>query len=342
MSAAAGTRVGVIGAGSWGTALALQLARKGEHAALWDRDLDHLARLSAERENARHVPGETFPDELEVSRELAPLLEAEVLVFAVPSAALRSAAELVAERAPRLRAVPVSAAKGFEAPGGKRMSEVLRETLPAPASGRVTVLSGPSLAREVAAGLPATLVATGPPAEAGVVQALFSGLALRVYTNDDTVGIELAGALKNVIAIAAGILDGLELGDNAKGALLARGLAEIVRLGTALGARAETFYGLCGVGDLVTTCGSGLSRNHQLGIALSRGRELEAILVDLGMVAEGVPTTRAAMELARRAGVEMPITQQVYEVLFEHKDPRAALEQLMSRGLKPEFHPHAG
>jgi glycerol-3-phosphate dehydrogenase (NAD(P)+) len=330
-------KVAVFGAGSWGTTLALHLSRKGRAVRLWDRDELHLARLAAERTNARHVPGEKFPDSLEVASDFESLLEAEAAVFVVPSGAMRELAGRIRGAAPGWSAVPVSASKGFEAPGGLRMSQVLQEALPKPAARRIVVLAGPSLAREVARGLPVTLVAAGPEPEAAGIQELFSGLNVRVYTNPDVAGVELAGALKNVIAIAAGIVDGLELGDNAKGALVARGLAEMVRLGVALGARPETFYGLCGVGDLVTTAGSGLSRNHQVGIGLAKGRELSAVLDDLGMVAEGVPTARAALELARGAGVEMPITKQVCAVLFSKKDPRRALEELMSRGLKPEF-----
>ena len=333
------TRVGVVGAGSWGTTLALHLARRGNAVALWDRDPEHLARLAAERENARHVPGEAFPDSLQVTRGLDGALECDVAVFAVPTAGMRETAVAVRAVRPGWGALPVSVSKGFEVPGGRRMSQVLGEALPEAAARRTCVLAGPSLAREVARGLPVTLVAAGPEDEAKEVQRLFSGGTVRVYTNRDVAGVELGGALKNIIAIAAGLVDGLELGDNAKGALMARGLAEITRLGVALGARQETFYGLCGVGDMVTTCSSGLSRNHQLGIGLTRGRELEAVLADLGMVAEGVPATRAAVELANGVHVEMPITQQVHEVLFAGRDPRHALEELMSRGLKSEFHP---
>ncbi len=333
------SEVGVIGAGSWGTTLALHLARKGVAVSLWDRQADHLGTLAAERENARHVPGEMFPDALRIARRLEEVALSPVVVFAVPTSAMREVATEVGFLFPEWKSLPVSVAKGFEFPGARRMSTVLLEALPPPANGRVVVLAGPSLAREVARGLPVTLVAAGPEGDAREVQELFSDGAMRVYTNTDVVGVELAGSLKNIIAIAAGMIDGLELGDNAKGALLARGLSEMVRLGTALGARPESFYGLCGVGDLVATCGSGLSRNHQVGIALARGRQLEAVLADLGMVAEGVTASRAALELSEKLGIEMPITREVHDVMFAGKAPREALEALMSRGLKSEFRP---
>lgn len=329
--------VGVIGAGSWGTTLALHLARKDVPVSIWDRSPEHLGQLAAERENSRHVPGEMFPESLKVARRMEDVAAAPVVLFAVPTSAMREVATEVGFQFPEWSALPVSVAKGLEFPGARRMSTVLQESLPAPARNRVVVLAGPSLAREVARGLPATLVAAGPDAEAREVQELFSDGALRVYTNTDVVGVELASSLKNIIAIAAGMIDGLELGDNAKGALLARGLAEMVRLGTALGGRPESFYGLCGVGDLVATCGSGLSRNHQVGIALARGRELEAVLADLGMVAEGVIASRAVLELSEKLGVEMPITREVHDVMFAGKAPREALEALMSRGLKSEY-----
>jgi glycerol-3-phosphate dehydrogenase (NAD(P)+) len=330
------TTVGVLGAGSWGTTLALHLARKEHRVLLWDGDAAHLARLEAEGENKRHVPGQRFPAQLVVSPWLADAGGCDVAVFAVPCAAMAEVAGAVARAFPEWAALPVSVAKGFEASSGRRMSQVLSGALPRDAAQRVTVLAGPSLAAEAARGLPVTLVAAGPERDARLVQSLFSGRNVRVYTNPDPAGVEYAGALKNVIAIAAGILDGMQLGDNARGALITRGLAEMVRLGVAVGARPESFYGLCGVGDLVTTCSSPLSRNHQVGEGLSRGESLGAILERLGQVAEGVPATRAAVTLARGAGVEMPIAEQLHQVLFEGKDPRRALEELMSRGLKAE------
>jgi glycerol-3-phosphate dehydrogenase (NAD(P)+) len=333
------SRAGVLGAGSWGTTLALHLARKGIAVSLWDLDGEHLARLSAERENVRHVPGEAFPESLSVVRNMEEAAGLPVVVLAIPTTGMREAARAVKAAFPQWSALPVSVAKGLEYPGARRMSEVLKETLPPAAAARVTVLAGPSLAREVARGLPVSLVAAGLEADAREVQELFSGPSMRVYTNTDVIGVELGGAFKNIIAIAAGLMDGLELGDNAKGALLARGLAEMVRLGEALGARPESFYGLCGVGDLVATSTSDLSRNHQVGIALARGRRLDDILGDLGMAAEGVPATLAALEMSSRLGVELPITREVHAVMFSGKDPRDALEDLMNRGLKPEFKP---
>ena len=329
----------MLGAGSWGTTLALHLARLGVPVSLWDGDAAHLARLASDRENRRHLPGESFPEGLRVTPSLGDAAGCEVAVFSVPSRAMAEVARGVADAHPGWTALPVSVAKGLEGESGRRMSQVLAAALPPQAAARVTVLAGPSLATEVARGLPVHMVAAGPEPDAQLVQRLFSGRNMRVYTNPDAAGGEYAGALKNVIAIAAGILDGMGLGDNARGALITRGLAEMVRLGVTLGAKAESFYGLCGVGDLVTTCGSRLSRNHQVGEGLARGEALDEILERLGQVAEGVPATRAAVALAARHGVEMPIAEQVHQVLFDAKSPRRALEELLSRGLKSEVGP---
>jgi glycerol-3-phosphate dehydrogenase (NAD(P)+) len=262
---------------------------------------------------------------------------ADVLVFATPSHTLREVARRVRQvQGFGPQKLVVNAAKGLEEGTAKRMSEVLHEELPQP-PGRIVSLVGPSHAEEVARRMPTTVVVAGPQADAlQLVQDLFTTETFRVYTNTDLVGVELAVSLKNIIAIAAGIADGLGFGDNTKGALLTRGLAEMARLGQALGARPETFSGLAGLGDLVTTATSRHSRNRNLGEAIGRGTPLPEALAAIGMVAEGVRTTRAARELARALGLELPITEQVYRLLFEAQDPRHAIRKLMLRSPKAE------
>jgi len=309
-----------------------------EHAVLWDHDDARAARLQAARTNSRYLPGVQLPDGVRVTGHLSTALrDAEMLVVATPSHTVRGLAR-------RLRDTPgftpdaivVNASKGIEEGTGQRLSQVLGAELPTPVE-RLVSLAGPSHAEEVARHMPTTVVVAGPEtAILRQVQERFSTESFRVYTNPDLIGVELATALKNVIAIAAGIADGLGFGDNTKGALLTRGLAEIARLGIALGARAETFSGLAGLGDLVTTATSRHSRNRNLGEAIGRGQSLEAALADIGMVAEGVRTTRAALELARGLNLELPITAQVHALLFEAKDPRRAIRDLMLRAPKAE------
>ena len=331
------TTIAILGAGSWGTALAVLLGARDP--VLWDHVPDRAAELQANRRNDRYLPGVRLPPSVRVTADLHAAVDgATAIVVAVPSHALRELGRRLAT-APTLRPtqIVVNAAKGLELGSAKRMSEVLGEEVPQPAS-HVVSLVGPSHAEEVARGLPTTVVAAG--VDSGVLQRVqerFTTDTFRVYTNSDLVGVELAVSLKNVIAIAAGVCDGLGFGDNSRGALLTRGLAEMARLGTALGARAETFAGLAGLGDLVTTATSRHSRNRNLGEALARGRGLDEILAELGQVAEGVRTTRAAIELAQRVGVELPIAAQVHEILFAGKDPQVALRDLMLRTPKPEF-----
>jgi glycerol-3-phosphate dehydrogenase (NAD(P)+) len=259
-----------------------------------------------------------------------------LLVVAVPSQAMRESA---AKLSPFVGdAIVVSAAKGLERGTFKRMTEVLSEELPVAASGRICALSGPNLAREIAAGKPAvTVVACADLAPAERVQDLLMSPQFRCYTNEDVIGVEMAGALKNIVAIGAGMADGLDAGDNAKAAFLTRGIAEIARLGIAVGAQPLTFAGLAGLGDLVATCASSLSRNHRVGAELAKGRPLAAILAEMKQVAEGVTTTEVARELGRRLGVPMPITEQTYSVLFEGKSPLAAISALMGREPKHEL-----
>lgn len=327
------SRVAILGAGSWGTTLAIHLARLGHEVNLWDVDAAQIAALDRDRENRKFLSGIRLPDGIKVHAQLeAALTEAAFTLFVVPSHGLRETARRVA--ASGVSSVWVCATKGLELGTLKRMSEVLVETLGDPAP---VVLVGPSHAEEVSRGLPTSIVAaSADEARAQQVQKLCASARLRLYTNRDVAGCELGAALKNVIAIAAGVCDGLGYGDNTKGALLTRGLVEITRLGVALGGKRETFYGLTGMGDLIATAISRHSRNRHVGERLGRGETVEQVLGAMVMVAEGVNTAKAAHDLGRRFGVETPITDQVRAILLEGRDPRAALEALMTRGLKSE------
>lgn len=325
--------VAVLGAGSWGTTLAVHLAKAGHEARLWGHLRDDLAQVEADRENRKFLPGIGLPDGVKVRPELEGALEGvEFILFVVPSQAVRSVAERVAQVG--ARGVPISASKGLELGSLKRLSEVLREAL---GDSNPVILTGPSHAEEVSRGIPTSVVtASGDEARARAVQRLFSTSRFRVYTNADVVGCEMAAALKNVIAVAAGVCDGLGYGDNTKGALLTRGLAEMARLGASLGARRETFFGLAGMGDLIATAMSRHSRNRSVGERVGKGETLEAVIESMVMVAEGVHTARAARDLGSKLAVELPLTDQVCEILFERRDPREALQALMSRDLRSE------
>jgi glycerol-3-phosphate dehydrogenase (NAD(P)+) len=327
----------VLGAGSWGTALAIHLARNGTDTTLWARRPEAAKALQQERCNAEHLPGCPFPERLVVTGDLEEALRGRGLVLLVTPAQwsrpiVRQAAAFVDATADVL-----IASKGIEEKSGLRLTEVLRQEAPASPLGRAGVLSGPSFALEVARGDPTAIVSASRDAAAmRRVQAVLSAGSLRVYRNGDPIGVELAGALKNVMAIASGIVEGLGLGLNTRAALITRGLAEMTRLGVALGGRAGTFAGLAGAGDLILTCTGGLSRNRALGIEIGRGRRLEEILRGARSVAEGVATTRAAVGLAGRQEVEMPIASKVQEVLFGDLSPRAAVDDLLSRPLREE------
>lgn len=327
------SRVAVLGAGSWGTTLAVHLAQLGHEVAIWGNDRAQLADLERDRENRKFLAGIHLPDGVKVQPELALALEgAGFHFYVVPSQATREVAKQV--RASGAEGIPVCASKGLELGTLQRMSVVLGEALGDPAP---VVLTGPSHAEEVAVGIPTSIVAAcADEARARAVQVLCASPRLRVYTNDDVVGCEYGGALKNVIAIAAGLCDGLGYGDNTKGALLTRGLAEISRLGVAMGGRRETFFGLTGMGDLIATAMSRHSRNRHVGERLGKGETLEQVLGAMVMVAEGVNTARAARDLGRERGVELPITEQVCAILLEGLSPREALMTLMTRDLKRE------
>jgi glycerol-3-phosphate dehydrogenase (NAD(P)+) len=330
-------RVAVVGAGSWGTALAALLAKAGREVTLWSFEDHVVSEVRDHGENRTYLPGVALPAALRVTSRLEEAVgSAEYVVSVTPSQFVRSVMSRAAPHLPS-DAILVSASKGIETSTQKRMDEVLAEVLGHDLGDRFSVLSGPSFALEVARGEPtAVVVASTHPAVADRVQALFQTRAFRVYTNSDVVGVELGGALKNVIALAAGVTAGLGFGHNTLAALITRGLAEITRLGVALGAQPSTFAGLAGMGDLVLTCTGALSRNRSVGYRLGKGETLEAILREMHAVAEGVKTTQAVHDLARRKGVEMPICEEVYLMLVEGKRPVDALQSLMGRDPKPE------
>ena len=329
-------RVAVIGAGTWGTTLALQLARTGP-VTLLARDEAAAASIAEAHENVRHLPGFRLPVEIEVAADPSAVADASNLVIvAVPSAAIRAEAGRIASML-HPDAVLLSVTKGIERGSLLRMTEVLAEVIPA-AHGRIGALSGPNLALEIARGLPASAVVAS--VEEGTGQRVLETLgsrSFRLYTNRDVIGVELCGALKNIIAIAAGAAERLGFGDNGKAGLITRGLAEMTRLGVAAGAHPLTFAGLAGVGDVIATCGSTLSRNHRLGEELAKGRTWAEIEADLPGVAEGAYTVDAALGLAARLGVEMPIAQEVHNALFEGKSVQRCLVDLLSRESKDEL-----
>ena len=329
--------VAVVGTTSWGTTLALILARRGVEARLLARTENEAQRLTSDGELAARLPGHRFPDALRVTSDWAGGMDGALfVVFAVPSHTLRENARHAAPHIPP-DAIVLSACKGLEQGTFKRMSVVLAEELP-DAAPALCVLSGPNLAREVVRDMPcATVIASASADAAASAQLLFNSPTFRVYTNTDVIGTELGGALKNVMAIGAGICDGMALGDNAKAGFVTRGLAEMVRLGVAAGAQAATFAGTAGLGDLIATCHSNLSRNYRVGLALAEGRTLAEAVESLGgQVAEGVGTTSAALEMANSLGVEAPIAAATARVLFDGASPQQALLELMARAPRRE------
>lgn len=331
-------QVAMIGAGSWGTALALLLARKGIKVALWDRDSEHIDNLRRDRENKRYQAGHPFPDSIRVTGDLYQAIEgASCVVMVVPSHGYR---EVYRQLFPRLAesTLVVSAVKGIEIESGLTMTGVMRQEATSCKALALGVLSGPSFAAEVADRQPtAVTVAFEELAAAQAVQQLFSTDYFRVYSANDVIGLEICGAMKNVIAIAAGICDGLRYGLNTRAALMTRGLAEITRMGVALGGQQQTFAGLGGMGDLVLTCTGDLSRNRTVGLKLGSGLTLDQALAEMKMVAEGVKTTKSCYALAQSLGVEMPILEQVYQVLYNDKQCAEAVRELFQRDLKHEL-----
>ena len=333
-------RVTVVGAGAWGTALAKHLAEKQLAVSLWAHEPEVVHSIAQQRENALYLPGVRLPATLTATNGLSEALaQTDCVLFAVPSHVARPVLGRIGPLLPE--SVPfVSATKGIEEITFDLMTQVMQDTLPSHLRDSLMVLSGPSFASEVSQGKPTALCLAGR--DHGLVktiQALFITPSFRVYADDDLIGVQLGGALKNVMALAAGVVDGLELGHNARAALITRGLAEMIRLGVAMGADPRTFYGLSGVGDLILTCTGPLSRNHSVGVRLGKGERLEEILASMQAVAEGVRTAKAALGLAQRCGVDMPIVQEVNAVLFADKSCRRAVGDLMEREAKGEKTP---
>ena len=324
----------IVGAGAWGTALAWLWGKDGRRVSLWGHNVNRVTRMQKTRENSDYLPGIKLPETVTVTSELPDCAGADLIVLVAPSTALREIATRLRKVISNPHAALLSCTKGIEHVTGMRMSQILHEAFP---EHPIAVLSGPNLAVEIAQGLPtATVIASDDMDCAASLQGVLGSPRFRIYTSRDVVSVELGGALKNVFAIAAGVSDGLGLGDNSKAALVIRSLAELVRLGAAMGGNVNAFYGLSGAGDLVLTCYSERSRNHTVGKRLGRGEPLDQITASMKTVAEGIPTTRSAWECARRLNIVMPIIDQVYAVLYQQKKPTAALEELLSREQKAE------
>lgn len=332
-------RITVLGAGSWGTTLAIHLSNKSYDVRLWEYFDDLAKELIRKRVNKRFLPGIRIPSSIFITSDLDEALEsAGYILFAVPSHTIRNVARMV-NSSPNLdsKSVIINASKGLEEKTLCRMSEVLNQELPQPAK-KITGLLGPSHAEEVSRKMPTSIVVAGPDETVlQNIQKVFITESFRVYTNTDIIGVELGVSLKNTIAIAAGICDGLGFGDNTKAALITRGLAEMKRLAAGMGGREETLSGLAGIGDLIVTCTSRHSRNRYVGEQIGRGKKLREILNEMVMVAEGVKTTKAAVSLSSRVGIELPIAEQVYKVLFQRKNPKNAIRDLMIRKAKKEM-----
>lgn len=324
-------KVGIIGAGAWGTAVSVVAAENGHSVSLWAREPEVVTELRERRTNSRFLQGVQISDSIEVVDDIAVLSSSDILINATPT-------QFIASILGPLSAADtlfVNLAKGIELGTHRRVSQIVHDVLPSVS--RYAVLSGPSHAEEVVRRMPTTVVCASTDIQsAELVQSALSTASFRVYTSSDVVGVEIGGALKNVIAIAAGIVDGIGLGDNTKAALITRGLAEIARLAVALGANVQTLYGLAGVGDLYVTCTSRHSRNRAVGERIGKGESLTSIRSTMSAVAEGVTTTQAALELALTAGVELPITEQIAQILFHGADPHEAIQTLMQRSLRQE------
>jgi len=321
-------KISIIGAGAWGTTLSILLAEKGHAVTLWVYEKELIEQMKEIRENKTFLPGFQLPESIEISREIEQTKDSEIFIFAVPTQFLRAIASQF-KKAIHPRSIVVSACKGIEQNSLKLPLGILQEELKVK---KLAALSGPNLSAEIAKGLPAASVIASENLEiAKLIQKSVLLERFRVYINSDPLGVQLGGALKNVIAIAAGVADGLELGNNSKAGLLIRGIAEIARLGIAMGANPKTFSGLSGMGDLIATCSSKLSRNHFVGEQLARGKSLSQILANMKDIAEGVPTTKAALALGEKYRVELPITREVYQVLYQGKDPFRSISSLMTR-----------
>ncbi len=329
--------IGIVGTGAWATTLGILLARTGYETVLWSRSETRAAELARSRVNEKSVPGVQFPASMSVSASLdESFSESELVIVAVPSISVRENLKHISYALSAVTSI-VCATKGIEIESGKRMSEVIIEELPGFCLDNIGVLSGPNLAPEIAAGkISSATVAFPSSSVSESVQSILSSDVFRVYRSEDVKGVELGGALKNIVAIGAGFIDGAGLGANIKAAYVTRGLHEITRLGVAMGAKADTFAGLSGMGDLIVTCYSTLSRNYRLGFGLASGRDLQSVLKELGQTVEGAPTSQAAVRLAHQLDIDMPITTATHAVLFEGASPRKVVNDLMVRTLQPE------
>ena len=331
-------KVVIIGAGSWGTALGLVLARKGYDITLWEFNKERAEEIQKNRENKRYLPGIKFPDNLNVTYEKEGLLEGiKYVVFSVPSQVLRG---VIREFSNNLTEdmLLVNTAKGIEVSTGMRLSEVMKDEIKGKFHKNIVVLSGPTHAEEVAVGIPTTIVAAGEREKAAEIQELFNSKVFRVYLSEDVVGVELGAAVKNCLAIGAGIADGMGFGDNTKAALITRGIAEMIRYGKACGAKEITFSGLSGIGDLIVTCASKHSRNRHVGECLGKGQDIQTILSEMTMVAEGVPTVKAVYEQIQKLNISMPILEATYNIIYKNANAGNMVEELMERTLKEEFY----
>lgn len=331
-------KVIIIGAGSWGTALGLVLASKKYDVTLWEYDKTRAEEIQNSRENSRYLPGIKFPDNLNVTSESENLLKGiKYVIFSVPSQVLRG---VISKFSSQLTEdmILVNTAKGIEVSTGMRLSEVMKDEIIGKYHKNIVILSGPTHAEEVAIGLPTTIVAAGQKEKAGEIQELFNTKNFRVYLNEDIVGVEIGAAVKNCLAIGAGIADGMGFGDNTKAALITRGIAEMTRFGKALGADERTFSGLSGIGDLIVTCASKHSRNRHVGECLGKGQAIQEILDNMTMVAEGVPTVKAVYEQAQKLNISMPIVEATYNIIYNNANAKKMVEELMERELKVEFY----
>ncbi len=327
------SNVCVLGSGSWGTAIALLLNNNGHKVTLWSFTDDECRELSSARENKRCLPGIVIPEEITLTSDINACKNQDIIVIATPSHGVRGVAKRIKDVVPKGQVV-LNISKGIEEETYLTISQVLKEELP---NCKIAVMSGPSHAEEVSRGIPTTNVVAADSSETTqLIQDTFMNDVFRIYTNDDILGVELGGSLKNVIALCCGILDGLGCGDNTKAALMTRGLVEMTRLGTSMGAKAETFSGLSGIGDLIVTCTSMHSRNRRAGILIGQGKSVEEAQKEVNMVVEGVRSCKAAKELADKQGVEMPIVSEAYDVLFHGKKPSDAIKNLMVRTKKHE------
>jgi glycerol-3-phosphate dehydrogenase (NAD(P)+) len=326
--------ISILGAGSWGTAIATAAAERGLDVSMWSRNSEHINEIESLKENKKYLPGVILPESIKLTDDLHLASQSDILACVIPSTGLRGFTEELSEIGLKSDSIILSCTKGIERKTGLRMTEIIESNLP---NNVAAVLSGPNHAEEVGKKLAtAAVIGCKDKDVAKKIQKVFSLPWFRTYTSDDVAGIELGGAAKNIYAICAGISDGLGLGDNAKSALVTRGLAEMIRLGTALGGKAETFQGLSGVGDLIVTCYSAYSRNNKVGRLIGEGKTINEILGSMNMVAEGVPNTISFYESTKKQGVNTPIIDQAYNMIENGKSPKSALEDLLSRDLRPE------